>query len=280
MSECLDQQLNLNNNVIENIITSMSLDEMKKYLGDIFHKSVLSITVQTDTYFNRSLSKVINDIINIYTDKNRTYHNLEHIVTMLKTAELLPEIQKLEPVNKAMLNLAIIYHDAVYVTGLNYAINEPLSAYKFMQDASLLGLETIDQKTVYIMILTTWYSINFKPLDLLSKYLVDLDFFASSFSYSYFMNMSKNIKLECKNLIQQMDFDEKIFMQNRINFISDIIKKERIFQTDLFFNEFEAKAKENFSKELVELNQEYLDKFGDLQFLKLNMDKEEEFQPC
>src|SRR6266511_3565025 len=86
-----------------------------------------------------AIESLFNSIVEHYSAKNRAYHNLSHIQSLLSLSESLPD--KIQ--NRDALYFAVWFHDVIYDT--KRSDNEEKSA-----GGNLQGLQLGDQERVFL----------------------------------------------------------------------------------------------------------------------------------
>lgn len=101
-----------------------------------------------------------------YDEPHRVYHTWNHINDMLLLLDTIPDITN---DMKVALQVAVVYHDAVYIIGATD--NELLSAELFKSNH---GTDTLEKRMIYDAILSTKDHVVTSEL---SSYLIDLDLY-------------------------------------------------------------------------------------------------------
>lgn len=175
----------------------------------------------------------MNEILASYFNKNRFYHNQEHVLSMLTWLdEFFPNQTTKE------LLLAILFHDIVYVP--TNSTNERQSAKVFETWARLNNVQCDIDKIVQ-MILDTKEHV---PTIDESRILIDLDLYGLSLPFEEYMNASFKVQQE---FVQKISLDE--FILGRIDWLTKMLNRSCIFQTkEVAYKECDARR--NMFREL------------------------------
>jgi len=180
-----------------------------------------------------------NFVIPYYSEPHRSYHTFEHIERILSDAEKMDI--KLSPAQI----IAILFHDIIYTPGST--TNEKDSA-RMLQWVSKMypewliadDISTNDINDACTIIEDTQHHT---PSSDHSKIVIDLDLLGLADDYANYVGSGKNVRAEFGYL------SENDWMVGRLEFLSSLIKREHIFQTDDFRNQFDEKAKNNMNQE-------------------------------
>ena len=169
-----------------------------------------------------------------YTEPHRKYHTLDHLRTCFAEFDAVKD--KLN--NPVDVELAIWFHDLVYLIGPKD--NEEQSAIDACVCLRHLGCVSHTWSTVHDMILATRHNTVVTNHD--TQYLVDIDLAGLGYSWEKFIEYDRQIREEFDAV------EPKVFAAGRLGFIDGMLKKERIYYTDYFFNKYEASARANLAK--------------------------------
>ena len=177
-----------------------------------------------------------------YTDADRHYHGLRHIITMLDLYDRISQNIESED-NRVAMQYAILFHDCIYDAkkGDSYNIPEsiswakvPLLDYK-VKDFRLL-VETYILATNHYYLFTNQNIRNAMSLE--EKIISDIDLAGFAFGKEQFDTNNNNIRLEFSHLTD----DE--FNEGQIKFMKLILSLDKIYLTE-FFSEYEGTARKN-----------------------------------
>lgn len=180
--------------------------------------------------------KVFSIVQHCYQEHHRHYHNDEHINHCL---ELL-EVAKNEMQLSDSIELAIWFHDVIYVVGA--ADNEERSAELFLKLSDGQLQENL-RKHVSSLIMSTIHDDN-HPVTNDERILVDIDLSSFGLSWDRFTEDGDNVRKEQSHL---SDHD---FFKKQMRFQESLLNRARFYFSDFFFEKFEAKARENLSRHL------------------------------
>lgn len=175
-----------------------------------------------------------------YRQPHRFYHDAAHVQEMMVLARTLG--LRLTPAEE----LAVLWHDAVYVPGADKGLNEKLSA-KLMLATAANGpsfFSTIDKPTLLAaerIILETAHAG--EPSDEAAR-VIDLDLYRLGSPWPEFDRHAHAIEREFRIL---HDSPEK-FWTARANFYRSMLQRPHIFATALFQERYEAQARDNLRR--------------------------------
>lgn len=185
----------------------------------------------------------VKDIIEHYSDKNRFYHNVDHIVHCFQELEWAILNGSIKKEIYEDVALAIATHDIIY--GMNDPImsDEELSAQwleKFLSKINENRLEAVNlvRSTEH---LSGKYELNTEKEKLLNS--IDLAILAQN---------EKIYQLYTENVRKEYSFvDESLFNQGRLNALT-ILSKKNLYPHQAF-KHYEKRALKNLDKEIEKL---------------------------
>ncbi|MBN1250820.1 MAG: hypothetical protein JXR51_02095 [Bacteroidales bacterium] len=185
---------------------------------------------------NKTLEVYWYEIANKYNSKKRFYHNLNHIKEMI----VLSNIYKSDIYDLSSLQLSIFYHDIIYNS--EKKDNELKSAFFAKNHLEKINfpIEKIEKCFNFILATKSHESANENDL----KFLLDFDLAKLGAEWTDYELYYKQIRKE------YYIFPNIIYNDGRRKVLKHFLKQERIFKTDIFFINFETKAKNNIEKEL------------------------------
>jgi predicted metal-dependent HD superfamily phosphohydrolase len=177
-----------------------------------------------------------------YAQPHRGYHNAGHLDELIVLArERTPDLDEAE-------QLALLFHDAVYVPGAPRGENERLSALLMRATMavvaradSALAIAAGDLDTASRIIEATAHA---EPPPAEAARICDLDLWRLAAPWEAFQQHALGIRHEYLHLFP----DEAAFWQARNSFYESMLAKSRLFATDAFVSEFEARARENMQR--------------------------------
>ncbi|MCZ6681812.1 MAG: N-methyl-D-aspartate receptor NMDAR2C subunit [Planctomycetota bacterium] len=170
----------------------------------------------------------------LYSEPNRSYHNLEHIEGCL---DLLDEV-RVECKNPEQVELAIWFHDAVY--DARRADNEAQSALMAESVAVDAGLPPETASRVADLVLATRH--DGIPADSDAQLLVDIDLAGLGRTFDQFKQTGALVRREFDWL------DDETFYQNQAELFRRLLDRPSIFFTEYFRSRFERQARDNLQK--------------------------------
>ena len=195
-------------------------------------------TVLTDPLKQQSTA-FFEQLIKCYNKRRRHYHNLDHIQALLKLSE-----QYKDRLNSPeTVNFSIWYHDAIY--SIFSRKNEIKSAALAKDCLSQMGVEEGIISDCYNMIVAT--KTHQLPEDLNSfdaRFFIDIDLSILAAERDRYMVYTKQVRRE--NWI----FPGFLYKKGRKKILHHFLDTNRIYKTDLFFELWEQKARENLAYEL------------------------------
>ena len=177
-----------------------------------------------------------------YTEPGRHYHTFHHIQQLLRLAdEFSGVIQK-----KAVVDLAIFYHDVVYEAGKND--NEIRSAEIAREALEKLGvlLPIIQDVCDYIIATKDHFTVNTDDTDL--KYFLDFDLRILSVDPEIYQQYAKQVRQEYAAI------PDVFYNPGRISFLKKALQLPHLYFTE-DFRKKESKAKANIEWEIKLLEQ-------------------------
>jgi len=174
-----------------------------------------------------------------YSEKERHYHNLNHLETML--SELEPVKNKI--VNFSNLSFCVFYHDVIYDAASKY--NEEKSAEFAATKLEQLGLNKIDITQIQEQILATKF--HQKSINEDINYLLDADLSILGKDRQTYLAYTKKIRKE------YLIYPDLLYKPGRKKVLQHFLELESIFKTDYFIDKNEIQARENIEFELKNL---------------------------
>jgi predicted metal-dependent HD superfamily phosphohydrolase len=174
-------------------------------------------------------------LTNAYSKPDRHYHNLQHIDRVLTT------IDRFTLQDPIAVKLAAWFHDFVY---------DPQASDNELQSAKLaselltelnLPLATIDR--VQQLILAT-HGHQTDPADIDRSILLDADLAILGTPPDQYQIYTRSIRQEYSWV------GDAAYKTGRIRVLESFLHRDRLFCTDLLFNELESQARLNMSREI------------------------------
>ncbi|WP_246034801.1 HD domain-containing protein [Polaribacter aestuariivivens] len=184
------------------------------------------------------LNKISLKIKKKYSERNRHYHNLEHINTMLNLAkENASEIKNLDEVL-----FAIWFHDIIYKARSKK--NEARSAKFAKKNLQKHLFKELDIHKISQLILSTKKHKIIIDDDLDNAFLLDFDLCILGQNWKVYEAYTQKIRKEYKL------YPDFLYVPARKKVLQDFLNREKLFFTEKYQQLFEAKARENIQKEI------------------------------
>jgi predicted metal-dependent HD superfamily phosphohydrolase len=199
-----------------------------------------------DTLNHQEIDRVFQLLVAAYTQPDRYYHNITHIhhvLTIIDRYKNLP-IERIsqriqEPIS---VLLAAWFHDFVY---------DPQASDNESQSAKLAGelLENIGESTELIdrvqqlIMATQGHQLN--PLDRDLCIFIDADLAILGTDSERYQTYARSIRHEYHWVAAEL------YCPGRIKVLETFLQRDRIYQTELLFNQLEPAARVNIQQELL-----------------------------
>lgn len=175
-----------------------------------------------------------------YTTSRRHYHNLQHIAALLQlsdahaTAFAAPDV----------MAFAIFYHDIIY--NVLRKDNEPRSAQIAVKRLQALGVgaDAIEQVKLYIEATRTHRITAAVTHTTDLQLFLDLDMSILAAPWAQYEQYSQQVRREYRV------YPDKLYYPGRRQFLEHCLAAPHIFQTTIFKEQYEARARENMAREL------------------------------
>lgn len=191
---------------------------------------------------NKNKSKeIFNNILEAYEAKDRHYHNLNHIKSLLEfIGDRKDQIKDYDA-----LIIAAWFHDVVYNTRTRD--NEEKSAVFAREALENLGIpEEIIKKAEGLIIATSKHENPTGENDY--SIFLDGDLAILGSDIATYDNYAKAIRQEYSWV------SEEQYKQGRKQVLENFLKRERIYFTEETHGKFEARARENIMREITSLS--------------------------
>lgn len=176
-----------------------------------------------------------------YAEPQRRYHTLEHIQACL--AELV-NFEGLTPAERAMLERAIWWHDAVYDP--KAADNEERSADLARADLAGMGASPDEQDEVArLILLTKGHTVD--PADRLGAILVAIDLSILGAPAEAYDRYVGQVRAEYAHV------PDALWRTGRAAVLRHFLDASRIYAEPAFHDRLEARARANLARELAGL---------------------------
>ena len=190
--------------------------------------------------------------------RDLSYHSIYHPLELLelhmtgKTRGIeLPRYENtLGPWENEVIVSAIIAHDVVYVPGAPKGENEQRSYEKWCEVDSMSQVDSFNQAVKTLILATAshqmdreyeWFE---RPL---VAHMIDLDMSVLGADKAEFDRNSWNV---AKELVMNGVYTPDQVLRGRLKFYESVLKQDRIYFTDQFYDALEVKARKNMGFEL------------------------------
>jgi predicted metal-dependent HD superfamily phosphohydrolase len=180
---------------------------------------------------------VFSDLVSKYNEPHRSYHNLEHIVSMLdELGTLVPTL--------IQVALAIWLHDAIYDP--KQKNNEELSAeFAKIVMRKLKLTNSLQEKVSKLVLITKHSSL---PKTAKEKLLVDLDL-------TILGKPEKDFDIYENGIREEYHWaPESEFLKRRIQILISFLERPHIYTTKIFREKYEEQARKNLKKSIERLS--------------------------
>lgn len=170
-----------------------------------------------------------------YRQPHRAYHNQDHLDELIELArQHTPDLDEAE-------QLALLFHDAVYVPGAPRGDNERLSGLLMRATVPTLRLSDLPLDKASRIIEATTHA---EPPPAEAVRVCDLDLWRLAAPWEDFQRHALGIRHEYLHL----HADEAAFWKARNAFYAAMLAKPHLFATDYFRERFEAAARANLER--------------------------------
>ncbi|HEY2873095.1 MAG TPA: hypothetical protein VGJ56_14320 [Reyranella sp.] len=180
-----------------------------------------------------------------YAQPHRGYHDANHLDELIALArEHTPDLNEAE-------QLALLFHDAVYVAGAPRGDNERKSAALMTKTLETLALDHADLAVAEPVtdraarIIEATIHADAPPAE--AARVCDLDLWRLAAPWEAFCRHALGIRREYRHLFA----DDAAFWHARNAFYTTMLAKPRLFATDRFFERFEQPARANMRRALA-----------------------------
>lgn len=192
----------------------------------------------------------------VYSSKERYYHDINHINYMRsKLMEYVSSEMSVDdfPIFRDILT-AIWFHDIEYNIWNPPGFNESQSVDQYMSIYGLTELDSVGRAIVATASHLEDQIIPDTDEGTIIKVLLDIDLVSFSEAFDIVLYNSENVLRE----YEPMQLERDILLQNRNNFLRKLLKRQRLFYTDYFYNLYEDQARSNIDRLIEHTNHELL----------------------
>jgi predicted metal-dependent HD superfamily phosphohydrolase len=174
-----------------------------------------------------------------YAQPHRGYHGPEHLEELIELArQHTPALDEAE-------QIALLFHDAVYIPGAGRGENERLSSLLMRATVPALDIGRVDLDRACRIIEATTHA---EPPPPEAARVCDLDLWRLAAPWEAFQRHALGIRHEYLHL----HADESAFWTARKAFYKAMLAKPALFATAYFRDRFEPAARENLKRALGE----------------------------
>ena len=182
-------------------------------------------------------NEIFNNLISLYSQPVRHYHNLEHIQEILSSIQQIKDICQRDYI----LQLSAWFHDCIY--NPQAKDNEELSAI-YAQTA--LTKLNVDPQIIYSVTEIISSTKNHQPLltNIDNSIFLDLDLAILGTTPTRYLQYAQAIRQEYQHI------SDRNYRQGRSKVLTQFLTKERIYFTDYFYQRLETTARHNIQTEI------------------------------
>ena len=177
---------------------------------------------------------IYGELVSAYTAPDRHYHDIRHIAHCLSEFDGVRHLAR----NPQAVEVAIWFHDVVYDG--RQQDNEEQSADVAAEALRRVGASEAFIGEVQQLILFTRH--NAEPTTSDGKLLADIDLASLALAPDRFDENSRRIRSE------YLHVPEDAFIRTRNDMLGGLLKRPRIYYTDVFHDRYEGQARENLER--------------------------------
>ncbi len=221
---------------IHELSISLSMDDQNQ-LAEQWQRSW-----QNKSISQSAIDRVFQLLVSAYTLPDRHYHNLDHIQHVLTTLSKFGDrIQ-----DPMAVSLAAWFHDFVYDS---QAVDNEIQSAKLAGELLLdLGAssELID-RVQQLILATQGHQIDWKDSD--KCIFLDADLAILGVDLARYQVYARSIRCEYSWVA------DGVYQVGRIQVLNSFLDRDRLYATDLLFDQLEAHARSNIQQEIAVLQQ-------------------------
>ena len=188
------------------------------------------------------LASMWSHLVTQYSQKNRYYHNLDHILAMLKQSEEC----KSDLIHKDLIDFSIWFHDIVYKS--TNKKNEEKSADFAKTTLKNFSIERNEIEKVYNLIISTKRHQIIHSDDIDNAYMLDFDLSILGKSWKVYQQYIQQIRKEYKI------YPDLLYKPGRRKVLQTFLERKTLYFTEKYQILYEKQARENLKRELKILN--------------------------
>lgn len=176
-----------------------------------------------------------------YREPHRAYHTLQHLSECMEKLDWAKSQRHWE--NAALAEAALWYHDAIYrPRASDNEINSAEWAFSFLRKG---GLSAGDCQFVHSLIMATCHGQ--KPKEFLHQLVVDVDLGILGAESSRFEQYEQQVRKEYAWV------PWFLYRKKRKALLLQFLQAPRIYNTALFYDRYEHRARENMAQSVAKL---------------------------
>jgi predicted metal-dependent HD superfamily phosphohydrolase len=191
----------------------------------------------------------INELIGLYSQPHRGYHNLNHILHCLEVLEQcvadLGGETEWKKIFWKHIETAVWYHDAIYDPKAGHGQNELESAAVYRRHHPLDDEPYVSQ---LINATARHFEPGFDPTDLTMQLLLDIDLAGFAASHDEQAKLSADIRKEYAHV------PEELYRVGRSRVLQTLLDRPFIYRSDYFRDRYETPARRNIASQILELS--------------------------
>jgi predicted metal-dependent HD superfamily phosphohydrolase len=198
----------------------------------------LPIFLKESKYWKKNLfsQETLEELVAIYSQPHRHYHNLKHIRQVL---DCIDEVRS-QAQNLTSLQLAAWFHDVVYnPSASENEENSIIYTHNLLQTLNLsIDLEKV--KTIILLTKTHQYGGGDRDI----QFFLDADLSILGSNPSEYQVYMAAVRCEYDWVPEQE------YCRKRKTILEKFLNRKKIYKTDYFYHKLEAQARENIEKEI------------------------------
>jgi predicted metal-dependent HD superfamily phosphohydrolase len=187
-----------------------------------------------------AIERVFQQLVNAYIQPDRHYHNLNHIQQVLTTVDRFSATLQ----NPIAVHLAAWFHDFIY--DAQASDNEVQSARAAEELLTVIGADKDLIDRVRIIILAT-QGHQIDPDDPDRCIFLDADLAILGATPVQYLAYHRSIRREYNWV------SDAAYQAGRVRVLESFLQRDRLYHTDLLFNQLESIARNNIKTEILQL---------------------------
>ena len=181
-------------------------------------------------------------LVTAYSEPHRAYHTQQHLTECLEKLDWVTVNSTLH--NPALAEAALWYHDAVYQPrAIDNELRSAEWAHRFLHQS---GVEPGICQYIHSLIMATCHREI--PTDLLHQLVVDIDLSILGSDIKRFEEYERQVRQE----YQWTSW--LVYKKKRQEILNHFLDLPRLYQTDLFYADYEQRARSNLRQAIAALS--------------------------